>query len=317
MLSSITNRRYLILVLLCILAGFGLILLVFTVFSGRYVLPQALEIGFFSIRYYGLVMALAVLAGYTLALKRAVAYGITTNEAERLIFWAVIFGFVGARLYHVASSWQYYAANPIRIFEVWSGGLGIFGAMFGGVVLAVCVWAFKSTYFQDKRISILSLLDWGALSFVLGQIIGRFGNLFNYEAYGYPTVLPWKMFVPESFRPVEFLHQEFYHPLFLYEALGNIGILIVLLILENKNAKNYVLNSGKPGTIFPLPKGSLFFGYLFLYNSLRFFIEFLRTDSTWVYGIRLNSATSLVLALVGLAGIMFVRSIQVRGTQLA
>lgn len=264
------------------------------VFSGSVVLPQSLELGPITIRYYGLIMASAVMSGYFFALRRSGKYGLSKTEAERLIFWAVVLGFVGARLYHVASSWQYYSLHPLDIVKVWNGGLGIFGALFGGLIVTLLVCIYREKLFPGKTVSLLRLLDWGAPAFLLGQIIGRFGNLFNYEAFGYPTSLPWKMFVPENFRPFDSLSSQFYHPLFLYEALGNVVILTLFLAIQKKYPAER------------LPAGTLFFSYLFLYNVLRFFIEFLRVDSTFIGEIRLNSVTSFVLAAAGCAGLCLI-----------
>jgi phosphatidylglycerol:prolipoprotein diacylglycerol transferase len=146
----------------------------------------------------------------------------------------------------------------------------------------------------DKQSSILNLLDWLTPSVILGQIIGRFGNLFNYEAFGYPTNLPWKMFVPQMFRPLQYASSTFFHPWFLYEVLGNLITLFLLLkILPLKYKKS------SPGFI-------VFF-YLLLYNSLRFVLEFLRIDSTFIGWVRLNAAVSLLLVFVSLAGLYYVK----------
>lgn len=282
------------------LLAFGL----YYVFSGSVVLPQSFSLGPLTVRYYGITMALAVGAGWWLALKRAVRFGVTTAQADSLLQWLVLGGFIGARLYHVASSWQYYWQYPVDIFKVWQGGLSIFGALLGGFVIVV-IFVFKGnllvgssdhatpnpSYLRRGRGErALHLLDWLIPSVVLGQIIGRFGNFFNYEAFGYPTRLPWKMFVPIQFRPEQLVQSAFFHPLFLYEALGSLLILCVLLLLSKR--KN-------------LAAGNLFFLYLFLYNALRFVIEFGRVDSTFLWGIiRLNSLTSAVLCMVGLAGLV-------------
>jgi len=237
-------------------------------------LPQSFAVGTVVIHYYGLVMAAAVLAGYLLARKRAARYGLSAGQADDIIFWAVIGGFVGARLYHIASSFGYYWTHPADIIKVWNGGLSIYGVIFGGM-LAILLYQ-KILHHKSY---ILNLFDWLAPSVLLGQIIGRFGNLFNYEIIGYPTNLPWKMFVPAAFRPVEYLPYAYFHPFFLYEVLGNIIIFIYLL----KFRKNR----------WP---GSLSFSYLLLYNALRFFLEFIRTDSTFIGPLRLNAVMSFALA---------------------
>jgi len=257
-----------------------LIVLVYSlsrVFSGAWILPQSFSVGALTIHYYGIFMASAVAAGYLLAIKRAKNFGIQADQADVIIFWLVIGGFVGARLYHVLSSIEYYSHHAIDIFKVWNGGLSIYGAVLSGLV---CVLLFAKSY----KLKALYLLDWLTPSLVLGQIIGRFGNFFNYELYGYPTHLPWKMFVPVQFRGIAYQNNAFFHPLFLYEAIGNAIILFILLKVLKK----------------PLP-GALFLWYVLLYNVLRFFLEFLRIQSTIAFGLRINAYVSLVLAIAAVA----------------
>ena len=127
--------------------------------------------------------------------------------------------------------------------------------------------------------------------------------MFNEEAFGYATNLPWKMFVPGQSRPFNSAQFGYYHPLFLYEALGNVLILVWLLYRENQKDKSVKREEGTARVIAP---GTLFFMYLFLYNTLRFFIEFLRTDSTFIHGVRLNCITSGLLAIVGLIGLILI-----------
>jgi len=246
------------------------------VFLGKLILPQVLHLGPITIHYYGIIMAAAVAAGFYLATNRAAVFGIEKKTAEDLIFWIIIGGFLGARIYHIFSAFDYYAENPGEIIKIWNGGLAIYGAIIGGLS---AVLFFSARY----TLSALRLLDWLAPSLILGQIIGRFGNMFNYEAFGYPTDLPWKMFVPVEFRPVAFSEFTFFHPWFLYEAFGN--LVIFILLLKYPKAKT----------------GSLFFSYLLLYNVLRFGLEFLRIDNTLVGQFRLSAIVSLILILAAVS----------------
>lgn len=252
-------------------------------------MPQIFSLGPVSFHYYGITMALAVFAGWLVARKRANVYGINLKGADDFIFWLVIGGFVGARVYHVFSSPGYYLTYPADIFKVWNGGLSIYGALFGGVFTILFLSkTYLSGLLYEGKLKVTNLFNWLAPSLVLGQIIGRLGNLFNYEAFGYPTNLPWKMFVPVEFRPMQFLGSGFFHPWFLYEQIGLFGIFFVLLLLEKKRNQN------------------LFLYYLLLYNILRFILEFLRTDSTFLGNFRLNSISSLTLALLAFAGILYI-----------
>ncbi len=300
------NKKELLFLVSSILIVLLLFLVVgiFFVFSGSFALPQYFFIGSISVHYYGITMALAVGAGWWLASKRAPKYGIDTAKIDTFLLWLAFGGFVGARAYHVASSWRYYLEAPFDALKVWHGGLSIFGALIGGFIVIVF---FGKKLLTDKQFSnrnasylppsTLRLLDWLAPSVVLGQIIGRFGNFFNYEAFGYPSNLPWHMFVPEQFRPDGLLGFAFFHPLFLYEALGNACILYVLLKL-----------GAKPSTRIARP-GWLFFLYLFLYNAMRFALEFLRTDSTFLWaGVRLNVLVSAGLCLTAFIGLLVLNS---------
>jgi phosphatidylglycerol:prolipoprotein diacylglycerol transferase len=257
----------------------GLVIFLSQVFSGAIILPQFIQFGPITIRYYGLFIALAVAGGFYLAIKRAERFGLTKRQAEDILFYTIIGGFVGARLYHVLSSWQFYLNHPIDILKVWNGGLSIYGVVFGSIITLLVLQ--KGYPFLQKRVTLLETLNWLTPSLIVGQIIGRFGNLFNYELYGYPTNLPWKMFVPEMFRKSEFSGQSFFHPLFLYEQLG---LLIILWIIGKIGKSEH--------------RESLFFWYLLLYNILRFALEFLRIDSVFWGGFRVNAAVSLILVCI-------------------
>ncbi len=257
------------------------------VFKGVIILPQSLHVGFLNLRFYGIFMSLAVLTSYGVATFRAKKFGIEKEIAEDLIFFSILGGFVGARLYHVVSSFDFYVRNVWQVFYVWQGGLSIYGAVLGG---AIGLYLAKRKFNLNKTFT--ELLNWLAPSLLLGQIIGRFGNLFNYELYGYPTALPWKMFVPVSFRPVNYLTQSFFHPLFLYEQLGNLAILFFLLWLEKKPADS------SPSNFFGALKNNLFLTGILLYNIMRFVLEFIRIDSPILLGFRQNAVVSLIVVFI-------------------
>jgi phosphatidylglycerol:prolipoprotein diacylglycerol transferase len=280
--------------IILVVAIIALIAFLWVVFSGRVVLSPEFHLGFVRIRFYGITMALAVGAGWWLATKRAGDYGIEPSKVDSFLLWLAIGGFIGARLYHVASSWQYYAEYPSDIIKIWNGGLSIYGALIGGLIV-LCLLAFRgfpsAAEGNPLKGRVLRCLDWLAPSVVVGMIIGRFGNFFNYEAFGYPTSLPWKMFVPTAFRPESLAGSSFFHPLFLYEAIGNALILWLLLYLS-RPINRHATKMRIPGT--------LFFVYLILYNALRFGLEHLRVDSTFLWGnIRLNALVSGLLFIVG------------------
>jgi phosphatidylglycerol:prolipoprotein diacylglycerol transferase len=230
------------------------------------------------------VLAAALVVAYVVALQRAPKFQLNQSLAEELIFLTALGGLVGARLYHVLSEPAEYLLNPLQLLAVWRGGLSIYGAVLGGLLaLAYGVWRYRNRLAGQ---SLWRYVDWLTPSLLVGQIIGRVGNLFNYELFGYPTSLPWQLFVPVQFRPPGFLGFSYFHPLFLYEMAANLGILFLLLRCESRKG-----NVGRPGT--------LFLWYLVLYNIVRFFLEFLRIQSIFVGDVRLNALVSL--GIVGIA----------------
>lgn len=247
------------------------------VFSGKMVFPQNIHIGGLRIQFYGIILGLSALAGYWLAVKRRDKFKISVEQSDLIILLLIIFGFIGARVYHILSQLPYYLDNLGQIFQVWNGGLSIFGAVIAGIIF-LFIYSLKS---KENKVSFLNLLDWLTPSLVLGHIIGRFGNFLNYELYGLPTKLPWKMFVPVQFRIPPFELNQFFHPVFLYEASGSLIIFYLLLKLK-------------------LKPGQLFLLWLFLYNVLRFFLEFIRAESIVYSGIRLNAAVSVVAVAIAI-----------------
>ncbi len=271
-----------------ILALLGLATWLRLVFAGDIILSQQFHIGPLTIHYYGLIMAGAIASAYWLLQRNASGYSMTIQDSETLVVVLIICGFVGARIYHVIGNYQYYINDPVSALYVWHGGLGIYGAVAGGV-FGLLGFAYYKGWQRDN---ILLALDWLAPAVIVGQIIGRFGNLVNYEAFGYPTLVPWKMFVPLLFRPERFSSFQFFHPSFLYEALFNVLVLLIIYRLSR----------------YKMRPGSLFLTYLFLYTMGRFFLENSRTDSVIVGGLRLNSLVSIglfVLALIGFYAINY------------
>jgi phosphatidylglycerol:prolipoprotein diacylglycerol transferase len=251
------------------------------VFAGQIILPQQLHVGPVTIYYYGLIMALAVLTGYLFALKRAPGYGITREQADGVIAVIIVAGFIGARVYTVVAQPSLYLQSWHAALATWNGGLSIYGAVLGGGV-ALAVYAYR------KKIPLWQLLDWLLPSLTLGQIIGRFGNLFNYELYGGPTNLPWKMFVPLQFRLPEVANYSHFQPLFLYEAL--LSSVLLLVLLRQKP-------SAKPGLTA--------LTWLIGYGTVRLILESFRVDSVFVAGVRFNGFISAVVIAAGVLLLLY------------
>jgi phosphatidylglycerol:prolipoprotein diacylglycerol transferase len=242
----------------------------------------AVQIGPLAIRWYGILMATAMLVGFWLAHRRATEEGLPADDLIRTAQWAVVAGLVGARLYEVIFNWDYYGRYPSKIIAVWEGGLAMHGGLIAGPLVGVLLaWKW--------RVPILRSLDVVAPSMVLGQAIGRWGNFFNEEAFGRPTDLPWKLYISPIHRPPEFREAEYFHPTFLYESLWNLLVFVAVVWWVRPRVGRH--------------PGAVFFSYIGLYSVGRFFIEALRLDSFWVGSLRvpqLASVAGVVVALVGL-----------------
>ena len=246
----------------------------------------ALEIGPITVRWYGILMATAILVGFWLAHRRALEEGLPADELVRVAQWSVVAGLCGARLYEVAFNWDYYGRFPWKIIAVWEGGL----AMHGGLIVGPLVGILLA---RRWRVPIRRGLDVVAPSMVLGQAIGRWGNFFNEEAFGRPTELPWKLYISPLHRPPEFRDAEFFHPTFLYESLWDALVFALLVWWVRPRVGRY--------------PSAVFFSYVGLYSVGRFFIESLRLDSFWVAGLRVPQLASMVGVVVAAVGLAWVR----------
>ena len=256
--------------------------------------PLVFQLGPVSLRWYGLLIAIAVLLGLSLATRLGRARGIEPSLIADLLPLLVLGAVLGARLYYVLLEWRQYGGNWLDALAIWRGGIAIHGALLGGSLAAVlfCRW---------RRQPFWPLLDVLVPAVALGQAIGRWGNFFNSEAFGLPTDLPWKLFIPLPFRPSEFLDQAYFHPTFLYESIWNLGVCILLLLL---------FRAASRGSIQLLP-GTLSCVYLLAYSSGRVWIEGLRTDPLCLLaappfcegGLRMAQLVSLLLIGLGGAGL--------------
>lgn len=257
-------------------------------FAWQFQSPGAtlLDLGFISLRWYGFLIASAVLIGVIIAQKLGKYRNLEEDLVSDLVIWLVIGAIPCARIYYVLFEWQNYAQHPQDIIAIWQGGIAIHGAIIGGVIAGLIFAKIHGKSFWD-------LADIIAPSLILGQGIGRWGNFFNSEAFGLPTNLPWKLYIPPANRPIEFINYDYFHPTFLYESLWNLGVFFLLLTIFFWNVKNN--NKLKKGTIFCI--------YLIAYSVGRFWIEGLRTDSLMLGFLRIAqviSLTSIVLGIVGL-----------------
>lgn len=191
---------------------------------------QTLNIGGVMIHYYALFVILGVLVAALIADRRWRSRGGSSGFVVDVAVLAVPFGLVGARLYHVVSSWQLYFGpdgNPWQAFAAWDGGLGVWGAIAGG---AIGAWLVCRT----RGISFVSLAGAAAPAIPVGQAIGRIGCYFNQELYGQPTTLPWAVEIDPAHRMAGLSDVATYHPAFAYEALWNLGVAGLVVWAERR-----------------------------------------------------------------------------------
>ncbi|BAZ69166.1 MAG: prolipoprotein diacylglyceryl transferase [Pelatocladus maniniholoensis HA4357-MV3] len=248
--------------------------------------PIFVKLGPITIRWYGLLIASAVLIGVTLSQYLAKRRNVNPELLSDLSIWLVIGAIPAARLYYVLFEWPEYAQHPERIIAIWQGGIAIHGAILGGL-LAALIFA------KLKRMSFWQLADLVAPSLILGQAIGRWGNFFNSEAFGAPTDLPWKLYIPPERRPPDLANFEYFHPTFLYESLWDLMVFALLMTLFFRGLR------GKPR----LKTGTLFMVYLLTYSLGRLWIEGLRTDSLMLGPLRIAQVVSLIGIILGLSGL--------------
>ncbi|RMD69620.1 MAG: prolipoprotein diacylglyceryl transferase, partial [Cyanobacteria bacterium J149] len=167
--------------------------------------PILFELGPISLRWYGFLIASAVLIGVILSQKLATYRRVDPELIADLVVWLVIGAIPGARIYYVLFEWQNYAQHPQDIIAIWQGGIAIHGAIIGGAIAGLI-------FAKINQQSFWQLTDIIAPSLILGQAIGRWGNFFNSEAFGTPTDLPWKLYIPPNNRPLQYLNFDYFHP---------------------------------------------------------------------------------------------------------
>ncbi len=245
--------------------------------------PIIFEIGPIVVRWYGLLIATAVLLGVILSQYLAKRRRVNPDLLGDLAIWLVVTAIPSARLYYVAFQWQQYVQRPWwHMLAIWEGGIAIHGAIIGGTIATII-------FARIKQVSFWQLLDLVAPSLILGQAIGRWGNFFNSEAFGKPTELPWKLFIAPRYRPLDLINYEYFHPTFLYESLWNLEIFALLLWLFFWGLKRNTRL--KTGTIAAV--------YLIGYSLGRVWIEWLRTDSLMLGPLKVAQVVSLSAIALG------------------
>lgn len=243
---------------------------------------NSFSIGPLTFNYYGLMIALGVLAAVEIGRRRWQARGGDPDDITSIATVGVPAGLIGARLYHVVTDWKMYTDAPLDVFKIWNGGLGIPGGLLVGI--GAGVWQARRKGITGDRL--WDLIDAVIPGIPVAQAIGRIGNWFNQEIFGGPSDLPWALEVDRQFRPAEYVEFETFHPAFLYEALLNLCLAGGLILLDRRK----LLGRGQ---ILPL--------WIAGYGILRFLIEALRTDpASLVLGVRVNHWISGLAVAIGL-----------------
>lgn len=246
--------------------------------------------------WYGVILMSGAMAGAWLAAREVKRRGGDPEVVWDLLVYLIIGGVIGARLWHVFTpppssieqgiTTSYYLTHPIDLVNLRKGGLGIPGAVIGGMIALYY-------YTRKYKMNFAKWTDIAAPSVALGQAIGRFGNYFNQEVYGAPTDLPWKIYIEPAYRVSGFKQYDYFHPLFLYEALWNLANMFLLIWLSRRFADQ-------------LKPGDVFLAYLIVYPVGRFLLDFLRLDAAQLGGINANQTFMAIVALIA-ATALFIR----------
>jgi phosphatidylglycerol:prolipoprotein diacylglycerol transferase len=242
----------------------------------------------FHIYFYGILITLGVVAAAFLGQAEAKRRRMNPEYVWDVLFWVVLAGIIGARIWHILTpppsmvaqgiTTGWYLMHPLDMINIRNGGLGIPGAVIGG---ALALWV----YCRRKKISFLTFTDVVVPGVALAQAIGRWGNFFNQELYGLPTNLPWKIYIDPLHRVAGYQNYDYFSPLFFYESLWNVINMTVLLWMARRFSKW-------------LKPGDIFFIYMIMYSIGRFCLEFLRLDSAKVGGINFNQTFVIIVAVV-------------------
>lgn len=246
-----------------------------------------IDLGFITIKWYSVLMLIALLLGIFIINREAKRFNINDNFITNLLFWTIIIGIIGARLYYVIFEWDYYSAHPTEILKIWEGGIAIHGAIIFGTLFIIF-------YTKKYKISTLKITDIIVPALCLGQVIGRWGNFFNGEAHGPETTFAFlnSLHLPQFIIDGMNINGKYFQPTFLYESLWNLICFILLIVLRRRKH---------------LKIGTLTSIYLMWYSVGRFFIEGMRTDSLMLGSLKMAQVISIVGIIIGVMMLILCR----------
>lgn len=234
----------------------------------------------FNVYYYSLCILLGVIVAYILITREGKKQGLTKEFTSDLIFYTLIIGILGARVYYCVFNLDYYLANPSEILKIYNGGLAIHGGVIAGLI-------FVYFYTKKKNVSFIKILDIVAPAVIIAQSFGRWGNFFNQEAHGGITTYQnlKNMHIPEFIINGMYIEGKYYYPTFFFESIWClIGFIILMIARRNKN----------------LRKGFQIGFYFIWYGIGRFFIEAFRTDSLMFFNLKIAQIVSLIGIIIGI-----------------
>lgn len=234
----------------------------------------------FNVYYYSLCILLGVIVAYILITREGKKQGLQKEFISDLIFYTLIIGILGARVYYCVFNLDYYLANPSEILKIYNGGLAIHGGVIAGLI-------FVYLYTKKKNVSFIKILDIVAPAVIIAQSFGRWGNFFNQEAHGGITTYQnlKNMHIPEFIINGMHIEDKYYYPTFFFESIWClIGFIILMIARKNKN----------------LRKGFQIGFYFIWYGIGRFFIEAFRTDSLMFFGLKIAQIVSLIGIIIGI-----------------
>ena len=242
--------------------------------------PVAISIGAITIKWYAIIILFGIILAWILTLAETNRNGLPKFFITNLMFYCILFGIIGARVYYVIFNLDSYLSSPLEIIKIWNGGLAIHGGIIAGLLTTII-------YCKKYKVKLLKVLDILAPGVILAQAIGRWGNFFNQEAYGNEVSLSFlkSLHIPNFIIKGMHIDGAYFHPTFLYESIFCIiGFLLLLGFRSSKQTKT----------------GSTFALYLIWYGILRFFIESLRIDSLMLGNIKVAQLVSVIMIVFGL-----------------
>ena len=245
-----------------------------------------IEIGPFSIQWYAVCIMTGAVIAYLIGQYHFKKLGYDKEILSDYFVGLLVIGIIGARIWYVIFMWnELYANNPIEIFMITNGGLAIQGGVFAGLL-------YSYFFFKKREIPFFVAGDAIMPGVLIAQACGRWGNFFNQEAYGSEVSLSFlkSLHLPDFIIDNMYIHGQYYHPTFLYESIGCLlGFLLIIFVVKRFQKK----------------QGIQFFSYFVWYGFIRYFIEGLRTDSLYVFGLKTAQLVSIGFFIVGIIGIVY------------